>query len=272
MARIRTVKPGYFTHPSIVVLTPWARLLLLSLLTQADDGGRLYDQPRKIGGNAFGDDDDVDTEQLLEELRENGRIVRYRAGDRRCIQIVGFRDHQAISKPKASDIPGPAESGTAPGAVRDTTGSPPGGKGREGNREQGREVLEQPAAKSRARDPLFDSLAEIEGSNPQELTRRAARTIGVALAEIRKATPGLTPEEIHRRAAIYPSVMPPDSTLTASALAKHWARCDRPGRPRGRSAQVGDIQRQLEAAEGVSDEAERSRPDGGTPPGRVALP
>lgn len=76
-----------------------------------------------------------------------------------------------------------------------------------------------------ARNPLHDALAEAEGSNPAELTKTRARTIGVALAEIQKASPDVTPDEIARRARAYPQVMPPGTKLTAPALASHWARC-----------------------------------------------
>lgn len=86
---------------------------------------------------------------------------------------------------------------------------------------------EKPAA-PRKRDEVFDALARSEGSAPEQLTSSAAKSVGVACAQIRKACPDVTPEEIARRAAIYPTVMPQGTTLTASALAKHWARCDRP--------------------------------------------
>lgn len=86
-------------------------------------------------------------------------------------------------------------------------------------------ILPAPAKPARKRDELFDCLAKAEGSNPEQLTKSAARTIGVALAEIRKASPDVSAEEIARRAQQYRRVMPQGSTLTASALAKHWARC-----------------------------------------------
>lgn len=82
-----------------------------------------------------------------------------------------------------------------------------------------------PAAPSRPRDVLFEALARAEGSNPDELTKTAARAIGVALADIRRATPNVTASEIQNRAVMYRRVMGTNCTLTASALAKHWARC-----------------------------------------------
>lgn len=84
---------------------------------------------------------------------------------------------------------------------------------------------DEPAKPARARDVLFDALAIAEGSDPAQLTKGAARTVAVALAEIKKACPGLTVTEIKARAARYRRVMPQGSTITASALAKHWARC-----------------------------------------------
>jgi len=87
--------------------------------------------------------------------------------------------------------------------------------------------------KPRERDPIFDALAAAEGSSPAELTKRAAQAIGVAAAEIRKATPTVTPDEVDRRAANYHRVMPKGATLTAYALAKHWAHCcDSAGSPK----------------------------------------
>src|SRR5690242_700587 len=107
MARIRTVKPEFFTHPEIVRLSIPARLLFLSLLTQADDEGRLYDQPKRIGANAFGEDDRVNAERLLTELAGEGRISRYEADGRRCILVEHFKKHQRVDKPSPSNIPGP---------------------------------------------------------------------------------------------------------------------------------------------------------------------
>lgn len=75
----------------------------------------------------------------------------------------------------------------------------------------------------RKRDAVFDALVAIEHADG-ELTRRHARSIGVALAEIREVAPDVTPAEVRRRATIYAQLMP-GAALTANALAKHWARC-----------------------------------------------
>lgn len=82
----------------------------------------------------------------------------------------------------------------------------------------------QPKA-GRVRDPLFDALAIADGSNPTELTKAHGKRIGVALAEIRKASPDVTAAEIARRSRIYASVMPAGTRCTAPALAANWAKC-----------------------------------------------
>lgn len=107
MARIRTIKPEYYTHPETLALSIPARLLQAALWNQADDEGRLYDQPTKIAGNTFGEDDDIDVRALLAELAEWGRIIRYEVDGRRIIQCVNFRKHQRIDKPRPSSLPTP---------------------------------------------------------------------------------------------------------------------------------------------------------------------
>jgi hypothetical protein len=77
-------------------------------------------------------------------------------------------------------------------------------------------------APSRKRDEIHDALSEIEGADPNQLTKRHAAGIGVAAAEIRTATPDVSAGEIHRRAGVYKRLHP-EWELTANALAKHWA-------------------------------------------------
>ncbi|MGO9433150.1 MAG: hypothetical protein ACLP00_02520 [Terracidiphilus sp.] len=48
MPRIRTTKPEFPSFESIGRLSRDARLLLLQLLSQADDAGRLRDLPRHL--------------------------------------------------------------------------------------------------------------------------------------------------------------------------------------------------------------------------------
>lgn len=92
MARIRTVKPAFFTSDQVCACTPLARLLFMGLWCEADRDGRLHDKPNQIKFRVLpGDACDVDA--LLWELARHGLIARFEAADP-YIQITKFRDHQ----------------------------------------------------------------------------------------------------------------------------------------------------------------------------------
>jgi hypothetical protein len=89
------------------------------------------------------------------------------------------------------------------------------------------EATPSPEKPARARDALFDALATATDRDPTGMTRREQRACGTALADIRRATPTLTPAELQRRAAHYRAHFP-QAALTPSALANQWSACDRP--------------------------------------------
>lgn len=97
----------------------------------------------------------------------------------------------------------------------------------------------KPVKTQRPRNPLFDALVSLETPFSSELTKSGAGAIGSALAQIRAATPSVTPDEIRRRAAVYRRIYP-TIAFTATGLAKHWARCGDPSSGPGRVASLGD--------------------------------
>jgi hypothetical protein len=226
VARIRTVKPDFFTHPSITPLSIPARLLLLSLLTQADDEGRLYDQGAKIRGLAFGDEDRVNIGALLVELADHGRILRYEMGGRDCIEITGFHDHQRVNRPTPSTIPAPGLFSTLSPSAQGvlTEDSSPEWKGMERKGREGKGVT------PRERDVIADTLARIEGGDPLEVPPSHMRTLCVKANELRKVAPDVTPAEVERRAANWSGHMH-DATISGPAVVKHWARLAQPAKP-----------------------------------------
>lgn len=95
-------------------------------------------------------------------------------------------------------------------------------------------------ATPRPRNELFDVLCEIEGSTVSEIGRKGGGRIAGALRDIKAASPDVTPQEIRRRAGNYRASWP-GVTLTANALALHWAKFGTvlngntpPPRPNGR--------------------------------------
>lgn len=121
MARIRTVKPEFWTNEKVMSCKPLTRLLFIGMWNFADDYGRLHYAPLGIKAKVFPNDSIAadDVRDMLGELRGNGLLVIYAAEGKEYIEITGW-DHQKIDKRQKSKIPGPFEAGSA---VKD--GSPP---------------------------------------------------------------------------------------------------------------------------------------------------
>lgn len=79
----------------------------------------------------------------------------------------------------------------------------------------------------RQRNPLLDSLAGIDGSDPAQVPPKAWAGIGKELSEIKSVCLDVTPDEIRRRASNY-RLHFRDASITPHGLAKWWARCDKP--------------------------------------------
>jgi hypothetical protein len=109
MARIRSIKPDFFASEDVSQLTFRARLTWVGLWTHADDHGRCKDVTALLKAAIWPLDDVTldDIEDDLDELAGQHRIVRYEHAGRRYIAIVNWHVHQAINRPKASELPAP---------------------------------------------------------------------------------------------------------------------------------------------------------------------
>lgn len=101
MARLRTLKPSFFTHDVLAELSPLHRLLFQGLWCHADREGRLEDRPRFLK-TVILPYDDGDVDAMLDGLVEHGFIVRYQAESQRLIAILNFTKHQ---KPHPRELP-----------------------------------------------------------------------------------------------------------------------------------------------------------------------
>src|SRR5690349_14912327 len=93
MAKIRGIRPDFWTDEDIVELTPLARLLYIGLWNYACDNGHLEDRPNQLKMRIL-PADSCSVADLLRELAENGRITR-REG---WITIPNLGHHQRIDK------------------------------------------------------------------------------------------------------------------------------------------------------------------------------
>lgn len=107
MARIRTIKPEFFTSEDIVSLTPLARLFYVSLWCEADRDGRLSWKTKTLKMRYF-PADDCDIDMLATELIDAGLIELYEDDGKQYAQIPSFGKHQIINnRESASVLPAP---------------------------------------------------------------------------------------------------------------------------------------------------------------------
>lgn len=109
MARIRSIKPDFFTSEDVSVLPLRARLTWIGLWTHCDDHGRTKDVSRLVKAAVWPLDDVSlrDVEEDLEILADRGRIVRYAVEEKHYLAVVNWHVHQAINRPGQSACPAP---------------------------------------------------------------------------------------------------------------------------------------------------------------------
>jgi hypothetical protein len=116
MARIRTIKPEFFTSLTIADLTPEQRLTFIGLWTHVDDEGRCVDDPRLIKAAVWPLDDRTasDIEIDLKALTESSLITRYVLARKRYLAITNWYEHQRINRPTESKLPAPEDGDPLP--------------------------------------------------------------------------------------------------------------------------------------------------------------
>lgn len=180
--RIRTIKPGFFTHEEIADLSPLARLMFIGLWCMADVAGRLEDRPKRIKVEIL-PYDKADPDALLNEIQGRGFITRYEVEGVRVIQVENFEKHQRISGKEAqtaSEYPGKHL-----GSIREAPGSfteSQEGKGKEG---KGREE----EGKGTPRSSKAQIVEAIYDAYPKKAAKQdALRAIEKALRSVSEAT------------------------------------------------------------------------------------
>ena len=103
MARIRTIKPEFFTSESVCALTPLARLFFISLWCEADREGRLSWKPKTLKIRYL-PLDKVDIAKLGDELINGGMIEIYQVDGEDYCWIPGFTHHQVINNRESQSV------------------------------------------------------------------------------------------------------------------------------------------------------------------------
>jgi len=105
MARIRTIKPMFWTNESLVELPYEYRLLFIGLWNFADDEGFLENRPKQIKLQVF-PGDDVNVVSGIRALMKHSLIdsLSLTVGGKtlKVLRIPGWKDHQVINRPTKS--------------------------------------------------------------------------------------------------------------------------------------------------------------------------
>lgn len=124
MARIRTVKPEYWTDERVGECSVSARLLFIACWNFSDDHGGLDRSAKQLKAQAF-PYDAIDCEPLVQELLNVGLLVEYTVDGKTYLHIKGFRKHQKVEKPAKPRIPVYEDSMKSPRVLPESSPSPP---------------------------------------------------------------------------------------------------------------------------------------------------
>lgn len=165
MARIRTIKPDFFTSEDIVGISPLARLLYIATWLEADREGRFVWRPKTLKLRYL-PGDQCAIEMLADELVSAGLVMTYEINGQTFAEIPTFAKHQVINnRETGSTIPPRVTdaSGTRDPRVTDATTTPlmgKEGKGKEGNEEAYASVPGKPATLEKPACPA-DEIVEL---------------------------------------------------------------------------------------------------------------
>lgn len=173
MARIRTLKPEFWTDERVGEVSVSARLLFIATWSFADDHGGLDRSAKQLKAQAF-PYDTIDCEILIRELLTAGLLIEYDVDGKKYLHIKGFRSHQKVEKPSKPRVPLYEPSVNAPRiVVEPSPGSSGSSLGMEGN---GREEAHTRALRSSTTTAVQESPnGEADRRQPSEKAKRGSR-------------------------------------------------------------------------------------------------
>lgn len=227
MARIRTIKPEFFTSEDIVSLTPLARVFYIALWCEADREGRM---DWKVGTlkMRYLPGDNCDIGALAGELINAGLIVLYEVNGKTYAEIPTFKTHQVINN-RESESTRPARDFHASARVKaeGKEGREEEGKGREGNAEANASGAEAPAKlpEDMTKDELW-SVGKSLLTNAGMPAKQCGSFVGKLVKDYSDA---IVIEAV--RAAVVARPADPAEYLKAACMRASGQRATRPLRP-----------------------------------------
>ena len=133
MARIRTIKPEFWTDEKIGILKRDERLLFIGMWNLADDQGVVKSNPAYLKGQLFSYDEDLRIASMnnwLSSLMKAQLIIPFTFNGEGYYLIRSFNEHQLINRPSKPKFPYELLDSLTPHGVL-TEPSQPEGKGKE---------------------------------------------------------------------------------------------------------------------------------------------
>jgi len=171
MARIRTIKPDFWTDEHIVELSAFARLLFIGLWNFADDDGRMEYSPKRIKMQIF-PADPLPIVEIFDELLREGLVEVYSVDGKEFLQVKNFSKHQKIDKRAASKTPAPQQ---IPPVPPESPQLPPTeGNGMEGSKKNSKGAYAPP---DWVPQDAWQAFVEMRGKKKKPMTTKACELI-----------------------------------------------------------------------------------------------
>lgn len=206
MARIRSIKPEFWTDEKVVSLPPLARLFFIGLWNFADDEGRGEYSPARLKMQIL-PADSADPSELLGAIRRNSMIVVYEVENKEYFQIVNFHKHQKVDARRPSRLP-PPPSCADPRRIAPTDRDMDREKDRssvsnETDAQTASRVVEFPDARTVLFSDGLQAISAMTGKPPQSCRgllgrwlKQAGDDAAVVMATIRRATANRVAEPV----------------------------------------------------------------------------
>jgi len=101
MARIRNIKPDFWTDEKLVELETWERLLFIGLWNFADDEGYMPYSPKRIKMQIF-PGDSLEVSRGIQSLISIGAVELFDSEYGQVLHISKWSKHQKVSNPSKS--------------------------------------------------------------------------------------------------------------------------------------------------------------------------
>ena len=192
MARIRSIKPEFWSSEQVMECSPMARLLFIGLWNFCDDAGNHVNSERTIKAQVFPGDDitSADVRRMLDELSSNDLIACYVHEGKDYLHVTGWKKHQRIDRPSYKHPPFNDDTSSNDRRTIDED-SPPEGRGGERRGEEGSGgEEEEPSPTAQASSPASPSTDLLGEASESTVTDHPASTLlTVVLASYHEILP-----------------------------------------------------------------------------------